>query len=173
MKRLSWYELACTPEGTRVVFATSWDIFPEVVVPEGATAVIKENGLNEIWCAMLVTPDDTKIREALTEWKGDIAFHPACDPGAEDAKTDEAWNRESPLALALRTKAELLGMARDAKCIDDDDYGSERQIQAFNAFTVAAGAHLNDEQNERWDAWSMKASSDEIVDEGLRLLGLL
>jgi hypothetical protein len=65
--------------GTRVVFAEAWDIFPECVVPEGTTATITENGLNELACACIVTPDDPNLRTALAEWDGDIWLTPPLD----------------------------------------------------------------------------------------------
>lgn len=104
MKPLTWFELACLEEGTKVAFCEDWDIFPEALVRAGTTAVIKENGLNEIWCAMLVLPDDEELRKTLTYWNGAIHFNPGLDPGADlegDPENEESqkWHQPSPLAL--------------------------------------------------------------------------
>jgi hypothetical protein len=102
-RQLTWLELAKLPEGTRVRFAEPLDIFPECIVPAGTVGTIAENGLNEIWCAMLVSVDDEKVTAALQqEWKGKVYLPPYgthLDPGCDDAESDEAWNSESPLAL--------------------------------------------------------------------------
>jgi hypothetical protein len=60
--------LAKISNGTRVVFAEAWDIFPECIVPAGSTATVTENGLNELACACIVTPDDPALRTALAQW---------------------------------------------------------------------------------------------------------
>ena len=57
-------------------------------MPEGATGTIEENGLNEIWCCLLVTPDDEAIRTKLANWNGDIQFCP---------ENDGLWDEPSPL----------------------------------------------------------------------------
>jgi hypothetical protein len=97
MTALTWFDLSKQPDGTRVKFASDWDIFPECVVPKGTSAVIKENGLNDIWCAMLVLPDDPELRVALLEWDGHIHLSsPDLDPGNS---AHDAWYDESPLQL--------------------------------------------------------------------------
>ena len=108
---LTWLDLSRLEKGTRVVFARPWDIFPECAVPEGAAATIKENGLNEIWCQILVEPEDEGIRTALRHWDGCIVLGTHLDPGANlqkhheecTAEENEAandWFAPSPLALA-------------------------------------------------------------------------
>lgn len=102
MKPLTWLEVAGLPEGTRVQFVEQLDIFPEALIPAGSMATIVENGLNEIWCAMLVKPDDEKLCAALSAWQGRIYLPPtgtSLDPGADNAASDPAWNSASPLAL--------------------------------------------------------------------------
>jgi hypothetical protein len=39
-----------------------------------------ENGLNELACACIVTPDDAALRTALAEWDGDIWLTPPLGP---------------------------------------------------------------------------------------------
>ena len=97
----TWFELSRdAAPGSKVVFTTSWDIYPECVVPEGMTGTVKENGLNEIWGGMLITPDDPAIREALKAWDGDIqlGYMEGLDPAA-DPQTDETWQAQSPIAV--------------------------------------------------------------------------
>ncbi len=95
MTRLSWFDLSKCPDGTRVVFAEPHDIFPECIVPAGAEAVIKENGLNEIWSAMLVLPDDEQLRAALREWDGCVHM-----TGPEPGTLSREWFEDSPFTLA-------------------------------------------------------------------------
>src|SRR5262245_53965746 len=71
-KMTTWLELSKASNGTHVCFPLGHDIFPDALVPEGAMGVIQENGLNEIWCTMLILPDDKNIREQLKEWDGCI-----------------------------------------------------------------------------------------------------
>jgi hypothetical protein len=70
------------------------------------------------------------------------------------------------------TRDELATLARDALCLNEDDWGSDRQIAAFNRFNEAASAMMTEPQVEAWDRYSMKATSDEIVEEALRLLDM-
>ena len=111
MTQLNWLDLSRLKGGTRIVFAEDWDIFPECIVPKGTNAVLKENGLNEIWCSMLVVPDDEAVRKALSHWDGCIVLGTHLDPGVdlekhaelcteeENARVNE-WFALSPLALA-------------------------------------------------------------------------
>jgi hypothetical protein len=109
---LTWFDLSRLKDGTRVVFAEDWDIFPICMVPKGTTGSVVENGLNEIWCLLLVAVDDDKIREDLREWDGRVTLsnnnldpgaklheHPEACTAEENDKANE-WYAPSPLALA-------------------------------------------------------------------------
>lgn len=67
---------------------------------------------------------------------------------------------------------DFAALAQAARPINDDDWGSERQIKAFNAFCAAVEAELPRKIFHEWEDWSIKATTDEIIDEALRLLGL-
>jgi hypothetical protein len=43
---------------------------------------------------------------------------------------------------------------------------------AFNRFCEEAGNRMNRKQRLEWDRWCLKATSNEIIDEALRILGL-
>jgi hypothetical protein len=58
------------------------------------------------------------------------------------------------------TIAELTALARDAYPINDDEWGSERQIKAQNLFFISCG-----ELPEEFD--TMKASGRQLIDQGL------
>jgi hypothetical protein len=62
-------------------------------------------------------------------------------------------------------------LAEKARPIDYDDLGSERQVEAFNAFTIKMEQILSKEDFERFEAFSMKATTDELIDYGLTLCG--
>jgi len=66
-------------------------------------------------------------------------------------------------------KRELIELARGARCTIEE-WGTEDQVERFNAFIEAAGDYMTWEQTERWEAYSMKAENNEIVDEALRIL---
>lgn len=61
-------------------------------------------------------------------------------------------------------------LAHLARPVNDDDYGSERQINTFNAFTIKMEQILSKEDFELFEDYSMKATTDELVDYGLSLL---
>ena len=61
--------------------------------------------------------------------------------------------------------ATLDAMAKDARPINDDDWGSERQINASNAFHIYASADLGIDTE---DMATAKATCEEMIDETLR-----
>jgi len=87
--RLTWLELSKLPNGARVAFAVDHDVFPETVIPAGAQAVIEENDLNEIWCAMILRPDSKQIQHDLHAWDGCVYLD----------RDDAEWGALSPLAV--------------------------------------------------------------------------
>lgn len=72
--------------------------------------------------------------------------------------------------MATKDAARLLEMAKAARPIDDSDYGSERQVAAFNAFTEEAEA--TGALGDSFDGWCLKATCDEIIDEALKRMGV-
>jgi len=65
------------------------------------------------------------------------------------------------------TIADLEALAREARPLDDADWGTERQINAENAFFDAFHAAMGDTPD--FDDWCLKATTDEMIDEALRL----
>jgi len=98
LDQLSWYSLAQVANGVRVVFVKPHDIFPHCIVPAGTVATVIENSLNELGELIAVLPDDREIRQALSEWDGEVWLRPydltinSDDPNSE-------WHQRSPLAL--------------------------------------------------------------------------
>lgn len=68
---------------------------------------------------------------------------------------------------------DLVALANAARPIPngrgDDDWGSERQIDAQNTFTDALFVILSAEQWDRFETYAHKANVDEMVDFGLEL----
>ena len=60
-------------------------------------------------------------------------------------------------------------LAEKARPIDDEDLGSERQIDAFNVFCDALERTLSADDFERFEDYAMKATTDELIDYGLML----
>lgn len=61
-------------------------------------------------------------------------------------------------------------MAADAKPTSDDDWGSERQIDAENAFMNRLEFLMPADEWETFGQWCLKATSEEMIDAGLALL---
>jgi hypothetical protein len=69
---------------------------------------------------------------------------------------------------------ELERLAKAVRPINDDDWGSERQIAAENAFFDAVGMDENGEcrLGDDFNCYCLQATVDERIDEALRLLRL-
>ncbi|HEX6826114.1 MAG TPA: hypothetical protein VF077_07330 [Nitrospiraceae bacterium] len=74
--RKTWNELATLPVGTRVVF-DDFDIYPYCIVRAGTAGTITRNDLLDSFPILYVLPDDPAVREALSEWQGQVEFAPA------------------------------------------------------------------------------------------------
>jgi hypothetical protein len=73
-------------------------------------------------------------------------------------------------AISEAMLAELDALADVARPIDDDDWGSERQVEAQNAFFIRVEAILPRDQFEELEGFCLKANVDEMVDEAMRLI---
>lgn len=97
MTGMSWHDASARLKaGDKVRFDTSHDIFPECLVPEGATATVVENSLNEACALLELRPDDTSIREALKNWDGNILLSPESYDAFRDGA---AWHDCSPIEM--------------------------------------------------------------------------
>ena len=67
--------------------------------------------------------------------------------------------------------SDLQTLAKVARCVSDDDWGTPRQIRAENAFFDFVKEQLDDEVWERLEGYCLKATTDEMIDEALRLVG--
>ena len=67
-------------------------------------------------------------------------------------------------------------LAAAARPINDADYGTDRQINAENDFFDALDLHLTGkltrDETEAFDAFCLKATTDERISEGLRLAAI-
>ena len=67
-------------------------------------------------------------------------------------------------------------LAAAARPINNDDYNSDRQIDAEKDFFEALDLHLagklTEEERDDFDAYCLRATADERIDEGLRLAGI-
>lgn len=64
----------------------------------------------------------------------------------------------------------LLG--RLACMLDALEWDSQEYEDAHNAFCALATLVMTGKQRRAWEAWNLKATSAEIVDEALRILGV-
>ena len=111
---ISWKELRHIRNGTRVVFATSWDIFPECVVQQGEAGVILENELQH-GGILVVMPDSPALRETLKAWEGGIHIY---NEDIVSFSTDE-----SPLAIEPVKPKETIGY-----CFEPETFESLRAV---------------------------------------------
>ncbi len=56
-------------------------------------------GLNDIWCALAVRPDDERIANSLNYWSKAVILHGP--EGPADPEENERWWKQSPLELQL------------------------------------------------------------------------
>jgi hypothetical protein len=63
----------------------------------------------------------------------------------------------------LPSEAVLRDLAEDAKPTSDDDWGTERQINAINLFTESALTFIDPEEREILEGWALKATDEEII----------
>jgi hypothetical protein len=61
-------------------------------------------------------------------------------------------------------------LAKEALPHNDDEWGSERQIDAQNRFTNAVETVLTPETFATYESYCLKATTDEMIEEGLRLV---
>jgi hypothetical protein len=69
--------------------------------------------------------------------------------------------------------ANLDELAAAARPIDEDDWGSERQIAAQNLFMTVATTAMGREWDEKFHDWCFKASVDEMIDRALLIVRAL
>lgn len=61
-------------------------------------------------------------------------------------------------------------LAQSARPVNDDDWGSERQVAAENKFFKAVRAALTPEDFAALESFCHKARTEEMIDEALRLM---
>jgi hypothetical protein len=66
------------------------------------------------------------------------------------------------------TDAELEKLANAAKPLNDDEWGSERQIEAENAFFDAVQELVSKEVFDGLEGYCLKATTDEMIEAGLK-----
>ena len=64
---------------------------------------------------------------------------------------------------------ELSDLARAARPINDEDWGSERQVAAENELYANAKNVISTQAWERFEDWGLKATTEERIAEALRL----
>lgn len=64
----------------------------------------------------------------------------------------------------------LTAKAQAAKCIDEADYGSDRQIEAENAFFEEVEALVGPDSWEGFEGRTLKAATDERIDAAMEML---
>jgi hypothetical protein len=160
--QLSWLQASRLNVGDRVVFVDPHDIFPEALVPAGTRATVTEQGLNEIWSALAVKPDDTGLQTKLAEWDGEIILYPPLDREGSGNR-EPGWSGPSPLAMLYDNRQEktMNTNTSDAAKIAD----AFRQIySAAMVINEVLGANetLNDNVPMNWP---LNLSADEFAAE--------
>ncbi len=112
-ERLTWFELSALKEGAVVAFGCEFHhsvSYQPKLIPVGTVCTIEENGLNEIWSAIIVRPADAELSASLvyahTDCDGSIHIN-GPDAGIsaypttpdEDAEWGATWGALSPFTL--------------------------------------------------------------------------
>jgi hypothetical protein len=63
-------------------------------------------------------------------------------------------------------------LAAAARCINDDDWGSERQIAAENLFFDRVHELLRTDQFEQLESYCLEATTEEMIVKALELIGV-
>lgn len=105
--------------------------------------------------------------------------HPECESGDVDfgviddlhrvlGRVARQWVNDNTARprIAAAEMARFERMAADARAVDEDDWGSDRQIEAENGFFAAVAVWMSAD----FDDWCLKATSEEMLDEALRVL---
>lgn len=66
----------------------------------------------------------------------------------------------------------LVSLANTARPINNDDWGSERQINAMDIFFYHAECTCPAAFDDDFEAYCLKATDEEMIDEALRRLGV-
>lgn len=66
--------------------------------------------------------------------------------------------------------AKLDALAAEARPTSDDDWGTERQTNAQNAFFDFLKEHMHPMAFEELEMWCLSATTDEMIDKGLQMM---
>lgn len=117
-------------------------------------------------------PDAQPFDDFIEE--GDVCFyHVEIGSSYCDGEEMKPMPTEQPRPLPIKKLQELHGMAENARPLNEDEWGSERQINAQNAFFEYLERVLTREQFGQLEDDNDKATSDEMINNGLRILGLM
>ena len=144
--------------GDKLALRDAFDAFNIDSFPAGAAGiVIAFDEINGDDCVALKM-DETF--DGLRDWNNVLyVFRP-------DGPAETTIDLFEVVFMATQIRPPLIEtLARAARPIDDDDWGTDRQIEAENAFFEAAG-----DLGPDFEAFSNKATSNEMIDEALRIL---
>jgi hypothetical protein len=105
---------------------------------------------------------DVATREVLFTAQGEGAWKAAQDYYRANSKR---WREDKPVDVV---ECEILADA--ARPINDADWGSDRQVEAENRLFEFVRSILSDDEFERLEAFCLKATSEEMIDEALLLV---
>lgn len=98
---------------------------------------------------------------------GRLAQH-RCDARVSKAERLRRFQFQQTLTWT-RTQAELRALAL---AYWDAPFDTQDEEDTHNAFCEAAERAMSPDQQREWYSWCLKATSDEIVNEALRILGM-
>jgi hypothetical protein len=151
--------------GLRVITNAVIDIYPLNVWPAGTKGTVVEVETEDRWGEATTQILAHVLLDApypcLAEWHNCLMVWEVQDEANSEARLS---------AFDVVEGERLFGLAQAARCLGDDDWGSERQQNAENDFFDAFHDAVGD--THAFDAWCLKATTEEMIDEALRLLGL-
>lgn len=150
------------------------EMLREDLTPEQYAEVVRFNRTKEYStgsCASAGVCDSNMLM--LAAWQE--MFGEGVTIDADDQKQAALWNaawehaRKAHLGHYIENPT-ILDLAADARCINDDDWGSEMQIEAENLFFATASAQLPGSALE--DLETAKATTNEMIDIALVRISL-
>lgn len=169
-------EDAARREGCEETGATYWSVWPIGYLRCTSEGTVPEDhpyphpvGYQALYAGSVVSMD---ARDDYLECRPPSIVHPAEFGSLDPSLAAQLVPMYDAAMRALGRDRTMEQLAAEARSIDDDDWGSERQVDAENRFFDECRRHRPATFDDAGDFadWCLKATTDERIDEAMRLL---